>query len=53
MGNPCVKIVCAEEVQVRAHHVFLCISSLVIGDHTVEVALIIVAERHIASARYK
>jgi hypothetical protein len=33
------------------HHVLLCVSSLVVGHHAVEVALVIVAERIIASVR--
>lgn len=51
MCNPSIKIIGVEEVQVRTHHVLLCISSLVVGHYTVEVALVIVAERIIASVR--
>ena len=49
MCNPSIKIIGVEELQVRTHHVLLCISSLIVGHHAVEVALIIVAERIIAS----
>ena len=51
MCNPSIKIIGVEELQVRTHHVLLCVSSLVVGNYTVEVALVIVAERVIASVR--
>ena len=53
MCNPSIKIIGVEELQVRTHHVLLCISSLIVGHHAVEVALIIVAERIIASTGYQ